>query len=163
MKRLAMTATMPRMPPRRATPDDAPELVRLRRVMFDAMGVDHSDPGWAVACEAVLRTALASGAMAAFVVEEDGRLVAGGVGMVEQRLPGPRTPNGRHGYVQSMATDPEARRQGHARAVFAALLDWFDAEGVTSVDLHATAYGAPLYRSFGFSEPANLVLWRHGR
>lgn len=150
------------MPVRRATPDDAPELVRLRRVMFDAMSVDHGDPAWAVACEAVLRTEIASGAMAAFVVDAGGGgLAACGVGMVEQRLPGPRNPSGRHGHVQSMATDPAARRQGHARAVFGALMGWFAANGVTSVDLHATALGEGLYREHGFSEPRHLPLSWH--
>jgi ribosomal protein S18 acetylase RimI-like enzyme len=147
---------------RRATPDDVAELVRLRRVMFDAMGVDHSPPEWAAATERVLRTSLADGSMAAFVVDgDDGGLASCGVGVLGQRLPGPGNPTGRHGYVQSMATDPSARRQGHARAVLAALMEWFAAEGVTSVDLHATTYGAPLYRSFGFSEPGNVVLGRY--
>jgi ribosomal protein S18 acetylase RimI-like enzyme len=150
------------MPVRRATPADAPELTRLRGVMFEAMGVDHSDPAWAVACEAVLRSALASGAMAAFVVDAGGgSLAACGVGMVEQRLPGPRNPSGRHGHIQSMATDPAARRQGHAREVFGALLAWFAENGVTSVDLHATSLGEGLYRDHGFSEPRHLALSRH--
>jgi GNAT superfamily N-acetyltransferase len=60
-----------------------------------------------------------------------------------------------------MATDPSARRRGYAREVFTALLDWFESEGVTSVALHATGEGAPLYRSFGFSEPENAPLSRH--
>jgi ribosomal protein S18 acetylase RimI-like enzyme len=149
---------------RRATPDDAPELVRLRRVMFDAMGVDHGDPAWAAACERVLRSELASGAMAAFVVDGDPGLAACGVAMVGQRLPGPQNPTGRHGYVQSMATDPGARRQGHAREVFAALMAWFAENGVTSVGLHATTLGEGLYREFGFREPANGALgWQAPR
>ena len=149
------------MPLRRANPSDAAELVRLRRVMFDAMEVDHSPPEWAANAEAVLRERLASGEMAAFVMEVDGRLVSGVVGMVEQRLPGPKSPSGRWGYVQSMATDPDARGQGHGRAVFAALLEWFEEQGVPSVELHATRFGAPMYRSFGFSEPRHLALSRH--
>ncbi|HEU0129858.1 MAG TPA: GNAT family N-acetyltransferase [Mycobacteriales bacterium] len=151
---------------RRATPDDAPELVRLRGVMFDAMGVDHAaEPEWPAACERVLRDRLASGEMAAFVVDGDGGgLAAGGVGMVAQRLPSPRNPNGLHGYVQSMATDPAARRRGYAREVFAALLEWFAERGVGSVDLHATEAGAALYRQFGFSEPRHPTLgWRAPR
>lgn len=151
------------MPLRRANPSDAPALVRLRRVMFDAMGVDHSAPGWAEEADRVLRAELASGRMAAFVVEEDGVVIAGGVGMVEQRLPGPRSPNGRHGYVQSMATEPEARGRGHAKAVFGALMEWFAAEDVGWVDLHATKYGEPLYRSFGFDAPTHLPLGRSVR
>ena len=146
---------------RRATPDDVDDLVRLRRVMFDAMGVDHTSPEWAARCAEVLRTELASGSMVGYVVEEDGRVVANGVGMVAQRLPGPGNPTGRHGYVQSMATDEHARGNGYARAIFAALMEWFEENGVTSVTLHATQFGEPLYRSFGFTEPKHLPLSRH--
>jgi ribosomal protein S18 acetylase RimI-like enzyme len=145
---------------RRATPDDADDLVRLRQVMYDAMDVDHTDPGWAAECARVLRAGLAGGSMAAYVVEDGGRIVACGVGMVEQRLPGPRNPRGRHGHVQSMATDPDARRRGYAREVFGALLEWFAEQGVPSVDLHATPYGEPLYRSYGFTEPRWAALTR---
>ena len=148
------------MSPRRANLADVDDLVRLRRVMFEAMGVDHDVPGWAEECARVLRERLASGDMAAYVVEEGGRVVAGGVGMVEPRLPGPRTPNGLHGYVQSMATEPECRGRGYGRSVFEALLEWFDERGVTSIDLHATEAGARLYRAFGFSEPRHLALGR---
>lgn len=145
---------------RRANPSDAEELVRLRRVMFDAMGVDHSAPEWAAHAVTVLREQLTSGEMAAYVVEEDGRIVAGGVGMLAQRIPSPRNPTGLHGYVQSMATEPEARGKGYGRAVFAALLEWFEERGVVSIDLHATEAGARVYRSFGFSEPKNPTLGR---
>lgn len=146
---------------RRATPDDAAELVRLRRVMFDAMEIDHADGAWAESMERLLRARLSDGSMVAFVVDEgDGRLRACGVGLVEERLPGPRNPTGRHGHVQSMATDPDARRRGYGRAVFAALMEWFAAEGVVSVDLRATPYGEPLYRSFGFTEPRMVTLSR---
>lgn len=149
------------MPLRRATPDDAEELVRLRRVMFDAMGVDHADPAWAESCARVLRAGLAGDGMAAYVVEEDGHVVAGGVGMVSQRLPGPGRTSGRHGHVQSMATDPDHRGRGHARAVFAALVDWFADVGADTVDLHASPYGEPLYRTFGFTEPRYPALGWH--
>jgi ribosomal protein S18 acetylase RimI-like enzyme len=151
------------MPLRRATSDDVPDLVRLRGVMYDAMDVDHSDPAWSSSCEAVLLAGLASGAMAAFVVSEGGAVVAGGVGMVEQRLPGPRNPSGRHGHVQSMATDVAFRGRGYGRAVFGALMEWFESVGVPSVDLHATASGEPLYRAYGFGEPRFTALVRHAR
>jgi GNAT superfamily N-acetyltransferase len=149
------------MPLRRATPDDVDDLVRLRRVMFDAMDVDHSDPAWAEACARILREGLAGDRMAGYVVEEDRRVVACGVGILAQRLPGPRRPGGLNGHVQSMATEPAARGRGYAREIFAALLAWFDEAGADTVDLHATKYGEPLYRSFGFTEPRFVTLgWR---
>lgn len=50
---------------------------------------------------------------------------------------------------------PPARRQGHARAVLAALLDWAGEHGATRCYLEVLATNAPalaLYESLGFSE-----------
>jgi GNAT superfamily N-acetyltransferase len=148
--------------PRPATPDDTDELVRLRQVMFDALTETHvTAGGWEPFAAEVLRTGLADGSVVAFVVDGPDGLVAAGVGTVAQRLPGPGNHSGRYGFVQSMATDPAWRRRGLGRAVFASLVDWFRAEGVTAVDLHASPDGEALYRSFGFREGPNVELsWR---
>ncbi len=151
------------MEARRATPEDADELVRLRQVMFDAL-VDSHDTvgGWEPYAREAFRTGLADGSVVAFVVDGPaGRLVAGGVGIVKAQLPGPRNHSGRVGAIGSMATDPEHRGRGWGRAVFTALMDWYRSEGITAVDLHASPDGAALYRSFGFTEGPNVELqWR---
>jgi ribosomal protein S18 acetylase RimI-like enzyme len=145
-----------------ATVEDIDELVRLRRVMFEAMGVDVT----AAVDDAVagaLRRGLPSGEVFAAVVDGPDRsyLAACGVGLTSVRLPGPHNPSGGAGYIQSMATDPRARRQGHARAVLTLLLERFRELDVRVVELHATAAGEPLYRSAGFGEAQQLALqWR---
>lgn len=91
--------------------------------------------------------------MGLFVVEDPTRpgvLVSCGAGVIATRLPNPWHPDGRAGYVQWMSTDPAFRRRGLGRAVLRAVLDWFEDCGVENVELHATAEGAPLYRSEGF-------------
>lgn len=140
--------------------DDVDELVRLRRVMFDSMGLAVS-PADDEAVAAAFVRGLPTGELFAAVVDSgEGWLAACGVGMVALRLPGPGNPSGRFGYIQSMVTDERARRRGHARAVLAALLERFDADGVARVDLHATELGEPLYRSFGFVDPRTPELQR---
>jgi GNAT superfamily N-acetyltransferase len=152
---------------RRARSDDAAELVRLRVVMFDAMGLASGDPVWQASCHAQLERGLEDGTFAAFVAddtERPGALAACGVAMIAQRLPGPGNVSGRFGYVQSMATDVRFRRRGLARAIFEALMHWFDVQGVDAVDLHATPNAEPLYRAFGF-EPAHTpeLRWMRDR
>ena len=151
------------MSARRAIAADVAEIVRLRQVMFDALGWDDGSEPWPAACAEVLRRGLTDGSIVAFVVDrqEGGGLASAGVGTVAQRLPGPGNPTGRHGFVQSMATDPGHRRRGHGAAVFTALVGWFKAEGLTAVDLHASPDGEGLYRSFGFREGEHVELsWR---
>jgi ribosomal protein S18 acetylase RimI-like enzyme len=152
--------------PRRAGPADAPELLRLRSVMLDAMRPGGPDPqSWIGPGIEVVRRLLDPGneAMAAFVVDRpDGTgLAACVVGTIEQRLPGPNDPTGLRGYVLNVATDPAYRRRGHSRACMTALLDWYAQRDVQAVDLRASADGEPLYAALGFvrnSEPGMRLI-----
>jgi ribosomal protein S18 acetylase RimI-like enzyme len=145
---------------RPATPADTEELVRLAAVMFNAMGLDASAPDWQEAGRQMTRRRLGSGDMAGFVVDGDepGHLIAAGAVVVNDRLPGPRNPTGRAGYIQWVATEPGFRRQGLARQVMQCLLAWLAERHVTVVELHATADGEPLYRALGFTAPPNPQL-----
>ena len=160
------------VPVRTAVPDDAPELVRLRKLMFDAMShapvaparpeaaPDSPEGGsdaWHGVAEALLRKTLADPGsnFGVFVVDDEerpGRLAACAIGTLEQRLPAPGHPDGRFGFIFNICTDPDRRRRGYARACTEALLAWFDARGATRLDLHATSAGLELYRSLGFAE-----------
>lgn len=141
-----------------ATGDDVDELTRLRGVMFASMDIEVHDDVRATVRQALL-DGIDDGSFFAAVVDGDGgRLVACGVGMVSQRVPGPGNPSGRYGYVQSMVTEEAHRGRGLARAVLEALLARFTDDGVVRVDLHATDMGAPLYRSLGFTEGAQPEL-----
>jgi len=141
---------------RTARPDDAGEVARLAELMYRSLGIVLDDEVWetwrAAAMHAV-RTRL--GRDLTVVVADDpagpGRLVACGAGVVLLRLPGPAG-DARVGYVQWMSTEPGFRRQGYARAVLRGLLEWFEAQGVDNVELHASADGKALYRSEGFWE-----------
>jgi len=135
---------------RAATAADAEELVRLRGVLFD---FDMAEPGtWRAQALEDFRSGVGSGWLAAFVVdaEEPGRLAATAVGVIEQRVAGPANPSGRAGYIFSVATDPPYRRRGYSRACMERLLAWYEEQGVTRVDLMASAEGEPLYTSLGF-------------
>ncbi|MDA8207955.1 MAG: GNAT family N-acetyltransferase [Actinomycetota bacterium] len=154
---------------RLATPSDAAELVRLRALMFDSVGVDTSDPLWRDACLAHLQANLGGASLLGAVVDAPGDtgLAAGGLADILARPPGPSLPSGRSGYLGSISTDPRFQRRGYARAVMVLLLDELRSAGVDRVELHATPAGEPLYRSLGFAErrgglEMRLVLGRSG-
>jgi ribosomal protein S18 acetylase RimI-like enzyme len=141
---------------RRAVPEDAPELVRLRRVMFIGIDGHGPEPGpWLANAEERLRKWLSDpdGAVTAFVVDWPDRpaaLAACAVGAIDLRLASPDGPSGEVGYVFNVATDPDCRRRGYSRACMESLLGWFRQRGVRKVDLRASEAGEPLYRSLGF-------------
>lgn len=136
---------------RAATAADVDELLRLRELMFTEMGVPADGAVWRRECRAFLREAMAAGTCVSFVADAGGRLVASGSGVVVRRLPGPETPTGTYGYVQSMVTERDWRGRGLARGIVVALLGWFRERGIAKVDLHATAEGEPIYRDLGFA------------
>ena len=148
---------------RPATIDDAEEIVRLARVMFESMGAaGASRDEWQRAGVGAVRDRLDDD-LAVFVVDhptDSGRLIASAAATLNRRLPTPFNPTGVVGYVQWVATEEDERGKGHGRAVMEALLDWLGDQGCTSVELHSTADGEPLYRSLGFHEASNPALRR---
>lgn len=144
---------------REAAADDVAELVRLRAMLFEAIGV-AGENGWRESLAAVLARQLTVDGTRILVVDGDGGLAACGVGAVEQRLPSPRAHNGRVGQVYGVVTDPAYRRRGYSRAIMEGLLAWFRERGVSRVDLHASRDGEPLYRSLGFVDhPEPGMFW----
>ncbi|WP_328434918.1 GNAT family N-acetyltransferase [Streptomyces sp. NBC_00425] len=152
---------------RRALPEDAAEVLRLRQVMIDSVSPGDVSPGgpaggsaggsvdWHAESLPTLRARLADpdGDFAAFVVEHPerpGALAALVVGTIEYRIGRSLNPHGTIGFVFSVATDPDARRRGYARACMDELLAWFRARGAAQVHLTASADAAPLYASLGF-------------
>ncbi|MFC9284318.1 GNAT family N-acetyltransferase [Streptomyces collinus] len=145
---------------RRAAPEDAAEVLRLRQVMIDSVfGGDGGGGGrtsWQAESLPTLRARLGEhdGDFAAFVVEHPerpGALAALVAGTVEYRIGKAGNPHGRVGHVFSVATDPDARRRGYARACMEGLLDWFRARGAGHVLLNASPEAEPLYSSLGFA------------
>ncbi|WP_394434454.1 GNAT family N-acetyltransferase [Streptomyces sp. SGAir0957] len=140
---------------RRAVPEDAEELVRLRKIMLDSMR-PSTDVSWQPATIAALRAYLAEpeGELTAFVIDAPlpgAGLAACATGAIHRGLGGPGNPSGSSGHVFNVCTDPEHRRKGYSRACVEALLAWYRARDVRRIDLHATAQGEPLYASLGFT------------
>lgn len=142
-----------RVPTRLATTDDLDELIRHRAGMFEELGVDgHREPAWRGAMRDLLQDGLGDAFVAVVVPSPDGdRLVASGTMCLLRRMPHPRNLSGSFAYVQSMWTDPDARRQGHARAVLRGILEECGRRGIVKVELHASPAGAHLYESHGFT------------
>jgi GNAT superfamily N-acetyltransferase len=167
-------ATTTAVPVRRAGPEDAAEITRLRALMLAS--VDGSptrlaelrlDEEWADRCRAELTEQLSQpptggNLLVAMVVDApDGSgLASAGVGVIDLRLPAPGRLSGRMGHVSSMCTDPRWRRRGYARAVLDAVVDWLRDQGCSRVELSASDEGLPLYEQSGFVPPPHPSLRR---
>jgi ribosomal protein S18 acetylase RimI-like enzyme len=151
---------------RPATVADIPDLVRLRRVMFEAM--DHDDPvkldAMEEAASAYLAGAIPAGEFHGWVaVTPAGEAVSTSGVVIDQHPPTPANLSGQIGYVMNVVTAPEYRRQGLARRVTQAALEWLDGRGIQRASLHATEMGQPLYESLGFEPTTNEMRLETGK
>ncbi|MDH6132832.1 GNAT superfamily N-acetyltransferase [Kitasatospora sp. MAA4] len=143
------------MQPRQALPGDIPELVRLRAVALEGLGVDPGpdDAPWRASARGWFGKRVGRRAdWECFVVggAPGEPLVAAGMAWVTYHLPSPVRLDGRRGYIDGMVTDGSARGQGHAGRIVGELVGWLGELGVRFVQLHASADGAPVYERAGF-------------
>jgi ribosomal protein S18 acetylase RimI-like enzyme len=136
---------------RPGVPDDAEELVRLRVVMFEAMGRDVADGDWQRPCAEMFRRELGGPGLIATVVDAPGGgLASCAAAFIRPDMPRPGDVATAIAHVHNVCTDPAWRRRGLARLVVTALVDQLDALGLTKTDLHASVDGRGLYESIGF-------------
>lgn len=127
--------------------------------MFGDLGTPDNTEGWRDgALEALAKRADSA---AIFVVSEQLQVVGVAGGVVDQRLPSPRRPSGRIGYVEWLGTLPSHRRRGVARLALRALLHWFVEQDIAVIDVHASEQAQALYLDLGFTTPlATALRWR---
>lgn len=138
---------------RQATIDDIPDLVRLRRLMFESMGYDNpvqldaaNRAAAAYFCDAIPRDEFYGW----LAVTPEGEIVGSGGAVIDRHPPGPSNLSGQIGYVMNVVTVPAYRRRGIARRVMQVMLRWLAEQGIQHVTLHATEMGHPLYQELGF-------------
>jgi GNAT superfamily N-acetyltransferase len=146
---------------RAATLADADVLVRHRTGMFKDMGVP------AAACEEYapqfrewLHEMMPSGVYRGWLLESrEGAVIAGGGLTILPWPPGPRSHGGRLGFVYNVYTEPDHRRQGHARRIMEAIHAWCREQGILSIGLNASQFGQGLYESMGYRVLDNPMMF----
>ena len=150
------------MPPtettiRTATPEDSAVILHHRRRMFEDMreGTAQDLDRMVEATAAWLVRSLSDGSYRGWLAENvEGKIVAGGGVLVSSWPAGPRDHYPRRALIINVYTELEFRRQGLARRLMLLMIQWLKDEGFTSVSLHASAEGRPLYDALGF-HPTN--------
>jgi GNAT superfamily N-acetyltransferase len=146
---------------RPASEADVPELVRLRRMMFEGMGVDDSDQldALGAAAEAYFAEAVPGGGFHAWLAVTCTGLAIGAGGVVlDQHPPSPGNLSGQVATIMNLVTDQHHRRRGIARRIMEVIIDWLAERGIQWVSLHATDVGRPLYEELGFVESNEMRL-----
>jgi GNAT superfamily N-acetyltransferase len=135
-----------------AGPEQIETIVAHRRAMFFDMG--HRDEAALDTMSAAFRVWLAArlrdGEYLAWMAWADEEIAAGCGLWLMDWPPHLIGAGSRRGNIVNVYTRPEFRKQGMARALMMATLDWCRMHGIAAVILHASAEGRPLYESLGF-------------
>ncbi len=142
-----------------AQPDDLPAVVDLVQGMFVDLGTPDFPISWRESVTEALTRRMGRDASVSLAVDAD-VVVAVAVGLIEERLPSPRRPSGKIGYVEWLATHSLHRRRGAARLAMADLLGWFASRDVQVIDVHASVAARGLYEQLGFALPAAASMRR---
>jgi GNAT superfamily N-acetyltransferase len=142
---------------RPATPADSPVIVTHRRRMFEDMGhtnhamMDAADPlfhHW-------LLERLENGRYLGWLAVEPGGAVVGGAGLwLLDWPPGLFDIAPYRGYILNVYTNPQHRKQGLARRVVGAAVEWCAERKIRVISLHASDQGRPVYEAMDF-KPTN--------
>ena len=141
---------------RSATFADLPVVLRHRREMFREMGGNYQRQldSFENASQQYFQSALQDDSYVGLLGEIDGTAVAGG-GLVIAPWPGsPLNFQPRRAWILNIYVEPDYRRQGFARIIAEALIQWCRENGFQSVALHASEYGRSLYERLDF-RPTN--------
>jgi ribosomal protein S18 acetylase RimI-like enzyme len=138
---------------RRASVEDAATIAKHRRLMFRDMGYCDELALDSMTTKFVpwLKAKMVSGDYLAWLAVTAGDFVVAGAGLWLMDWPAHMLgSSARRGNILNVYTEPEFRRQGLARWLVEAALDWCRANKIDLVILHASAEGRGLYESLGF-------------
>ena len=141
---------------------DIPDLVRLRRLMFESMGYDDLDTLDAgdEAARTYFGRAIPSGQFKGWLAfAPGGEAIGSGGAVIDRHPPGPNNLTGETGYIMNICTAPAYRRRGIARRMMQVIIAWLKERGIQRITLHASDIGRPLYQQLGFSE-SNLMQYK---
>jgi GNAT superfamily N-acetyltransferase len=112
---------------------------------------DRTFPRW-------VRREMKAGRFVCFLVEEDGKVVGGGSLWLREVQPYPGFPGGKVPYLMSMYTEPSHRGKGVGTIVVKSAIAWSRKHGYSSITLHASRMGRPLYVKMGWKSSNEMEL-----
>jgi L-amino acid N-acyltransferase YncA len=150
---------------REAIPNDIPVLVKHRCAMFADM-IENQTVNYTAddvaAMEAPYRTYLKKNlgrVVRAWVLENDGKIVASGAVLFNNWLPRPGDHTTKSALLHSVYTEPDYRRRGLAKQIMQALLTECRRLDIQCINLHASDAGRPMYEAMGFKQTSEMRLY----
>jgi len=135
---------------RKAVPQDADDLVRLRAIMLEQV-IGGPVPGEDIKVMEEFFGSWDYDDPLCLVAEEEGQVLGCIAVSFYRFFPGTRNPSGMLAVIHNFAVYEEHRGKGVGKSLFLWILRECRERGVGRISLNATEMGKPLYESFGFS------------
>lgn len=156
-------ATTPGYTIRQAQPGDGTALASLRQALFQELGrTPPGDTEFKRLSIDAFQTTIANGTCVAWLALGADRVVGSLALLIYPRLPSPESAARNEGYIISVYTAPEWRRQGIGTALVETAIAASRELGLGRVRLHASLDGQPVYAAAGFRarfDEMELRLW----
>ena len=148
---------------RRATLADREAFIRLRLALFRDLGElrdEAETPAITATLERYFAEELPPGRFQAwFALDDTGEAIGSGGLIFVRKPPMPSNDTGREAYLMNMYTAPAWRGRGVAKQIVGAILDFAREAGISTVRLHASVPGRPVYERVGFkANDAEMVI-----
>ncbi|SFM45816.1 Ribosomal protein S18 acetylase RimI [Paenibacillus sp. 1_12] len=146
---------------RRAVVDDIPSIAALKYKMLEETGMAHRLlPDFHQMVDEDYRQFYHSGTAQHFVVERDSQIIACAGAFIKDDAPYRYLKLRSYGFIADVYVEPQFRRQGLAKALTNATLDWFAERNIRLFRLVASDEARPLYESLGFSATKEMGMFR---
>ena len=146
---------------RKATLDDIPALIKLRKKQLIDEGLPPA-PIFDIDRQLTdyFISALSDGSFVAWVMEVDGEIIATSGVCFYTLPPNFSNPTGGVAYITNMYTKDEYRNKGIATELLEMVIDEAKSRGYTVARLHASSMGKSIYAKAGFTDSEGYMSMR---
>ena len=143
---------------REATAQDVSVLARMRwNLRMDDAPPDDRYPEYEARFSQFLTDALASGRWMAWVIEQEGEILAHIYLQLIEKVPRPGALDQYFGYVTNVYTLPEYRNQGLGAQLMNHVIAWAKARQLEFLILWPSERSIPYYQRAGFEHPREML------
>jgi len=143
---------------REATAQDVSVLARMRwNLRMDDAPPDDRYPEYEARFSQFLTDALESGLWMAWVIEQEGEILAHIYLQLIEKVPRPGALDQHFGYVTNVYTRPDSRNQGLGAQLMNHVIEWAKTRQLEFMILWPSDRSAPFYQRAGFEHPHDTL------
>ena len=144
---------------RTATKDDIEDLMNVRLEMLRIVNNLSDSETFDTTLIEQSRNYFLNGNQTTVIAVDENKIVGCATISYINIMPTYSHPTGNRAHLMNVYTNKNYRRQGIAKQMVSLLIEEAKSKGATEISLDATEDGRPLYKSLGFTENKEAMVW----